>query len=109
VSTYYARKTRRPSARQQADEALVPVIGKVHIENYEAYGARRVWKRLARRGVAVGRGRVERLMRQRGIQGAVAVARRRRTTIPDDAATRPADLVERRFVADAPDRLWVAI
>jgi putative transposase len=55
----------------------------------------------------VGRGRVERLMRQQGIQGAVSVRRRRRTTIPDEAAIRPTDLVERRFTADAPDRLWV--
>ena len=46
-------------------------------------------------------------MRQHAIQGAMPVGRRRRTTIADEAATRSADLVERRFVADAPDRLWV--
>ncbi len=107
VSSYYARKTRAPSTRQLGDEALVPVIRKVHVDNYEAYGARRVWKELARRGTVVGRCRVERLMRQQAIQGAMAVGRRRRTTIADEAATRPADLVERRFIADAPDRLWV--
>ena len=107
VSSYYARKKRPPSARQLADEALVPVIRTVHSDNYQAYGARRVWKELQRRGTVVGRGRVERLMRQHAIQGAIATGRRRRTTVPDEAATRPADLVERRFVADAPDRLWV--
>ena len=107
VSSYYARKKRPPSARQQRDEALVPVIRRVHVDNYEAYGARRVWKELARRGIRVGRCRVERLMRHEGIHGAMPVARRRRTTIADEAATRPADLVERRFCADTPDRLWV--
>jgi putative transposase len=107
VSSYYARKKRPPSARQQVDETLMPIIRKVHADNYEAYGARRVWKALARRGIDVGRGRVERLMRQHAIQGAMPIGRRRRTTIPDEAATRPADLVERRFRADAPNRLWV--
>ena len=107
VSSYYARKKRPSSARQHSDEALVPVIRTVHADNYEAYGARRVWKELARRGVTVGRGRVERLMRHERIQGAMPVRRRRRTTIADEAATRPADLVDRRFTADAPDRLWV--
>ena len=107
VSSYYARKKRPPSARRQRDEALVPIIRQVHADNYQAYGARRVWKELARRGVTVGRCRVERLMRQHAIQGAMPVGRRRRTTIADQAATRPADLVERRFRADAPDRLWV--
>jgi transposase InsO family protein len=107
VSSYYARRKRAPSARQLADERLVAVIGEVHADNYQAYGARRVWKELRRRGVAVGRGRIERLMRQEGIHGAQPVGRRRRTTIPDEAATRPADLVERRFIADAPNRLWV--
>ena len=107
VSSYYARKKRPPSTRQKRDEALVSAIGQVHADNYQAYGARRVWKELGRRGIEVGRCRVERLMRHEGIQGAMPVARRRRTTIPDEAATRPADLVERRFRADAPDRLWV--
>jgi transposase InsO family protein len=107
VSSYYARRKRLPSAREQGDELLVPVICKVHADNYQAYGARRVWKELQRRGVTVGRGRVERLMRQHAIQGAMTVGRRRRTTIPDEAVTRPADLVERRFTAHAPDRLWV--
>ncbi len=107
VSSYYARRKRPPSARQHGDEALMPVIRTVHADNYEAYGARRVWKELQRRGIEVGRGRVERLMRQHAIQGAMPVARRRRTTISDQAATRPADLVERRFRADAPNLLWV--
>ena len=107
TSSYYARKKRPPSARRQGDAVLVAVIRRVHADNYEAYGARRVWKELARRGIRVGRCRVERLMRQHAIQGAMPVGRRRRTTIADETATRSADLVERRFVADAPDRLWV--
>ena len=52
VSSYDAdaRKQRPPSTRQLGDEALMPVIGRVHADNYQAYGARRVWKELARRG-----------------------------------------------------------
>ena len=50
---------------------------------------------------------VERLMRQMGLAGRVR-GRGRRTTIPADPAARPADLVERRFVADAPNQLWIA-
>ena len=50
---------------------------------------------------------VERLMRQLGLHGVVR-GKTRRTTIADQHATRPADLVQRRFHADRPNRLWVA-
>ena len=71
------------------------------------YGARKVWRQLRREGLAVARCSVERLMQQMGLQGAVR-GRRFKTTIPDEAATRPADLVNREFVATRPNELWVA-
>jgi transposase InsO family protein len=72
------------------------------------YGARKTWRELSRRGTQVGRDRVGRLMRQEGLEG-VRRGRRVRTTTPDEAAAdRARDLVERRFVADRPNRLWVA-
>jgi len=60
-----------------------------------------------RRGVGVARCTVERLMREMGLQGIVR-GRKRRTTIPDETVSRPADLVQRRFAVDRPNRLWVA-
>jgi putative transposase len=106
-STYYARRSRPPSKRAVEDVRLLGRIRGVHASNYQAYGSRRTWKALRRQGVEVGRGRVERLMRRNGLQGAQRQAKRRWLTHADEAAPRPADLVERRFVADAPNQLWV--
>src|SRR3712207_9532658 len=86
VSSYYARRKRAPSARQLADERLVAVIGEVHPDNYQAYRARRGWKELARRGIGVCRGPVERLMRPHALIGAVPLARPRPTPLPHEAA-----------------------
>jgi putative transposase len=106
-STYYARRSRPPSRRAVDDQRLLGRIRDVHASNYQAYGSRRVWKALRRQGVQVGRCRVERLMRRHGLRGAQRQAKRRWLTRADEAAPRPADLVERRFVADAPNQLWV--
>ena len=71
------------------------------------YGARKVWCQLQREGVAVARCTVERLMRLEGLKGVVR-GETKRTTIPDEDAARPADLVDRSFEADRPDRLWLS-
>ena len=71
------------------------------------YGARKVWRQLQREGVEVARCTVERLMRLEGLKGVVR-GEKKRTTIPDEDAARPADLVDRNFEADRPDRLWLA-
>jgi HTH-like domain len=104
-STYYDAKGRPPSARAARDERLKAAIIRVHQDNYGVYGARKVWLALNREGVPVARCTVERLMRQLGLAGARR-GKRRRTTVPDPAAGRPADLVGRRFSPPAPDRLW---
>jgi putative transposase len=106
-STYYDTKTRPPSARSVRDEQLRAAITRVHTGNYRVYGARKVWLALNREGIPVARCTVERLMRELGLAGARR-GKRRRTTVPDPAAVRPADLVQRRFHRPAPDRLWVA-
>ena len=73
------------------------------------YGARKVWRQLLREDIRVARCTVERLMRELGIAGASAGRKRPRTTTPAPAGTsRPADLLERDFTADAPGRKWVA-
>jgi putative transposase len=106
-STSDAARGRPPSARALRDAQLKVEITRVHKENSEVYGARKVWRQLGREGIAVGRDRVARLMGELGICGVVR-GRPRRTTTPAEPADRPADLVERDFSAPAPNRLWVA-
>jgi putative transposase len=107
-SAYYERASGRRSARVVEDERLLAVICELHLSNYEAYGYRRMWKALLRAGERVPRCRVQRLMRQAGIQGAKRRGKRWKTTKPDLRARVGADLVERNFTAEAPNRLWVA-
>jgi putative transposase len=107
ASAYYHRRHGRRSKRQVEDERLLERIRELHAANYYAYGSRRMWKTLARAGEQVGRGRVERLMRAHGIQGAKRRGRPWRTTTPDPVAQRRPDLVQRDFTASAPNRLWV--
>jgi putative transposase len=106
-STYYAAKRRQPCRRRLRDEELKARICRVHEENYGVYGARKVWRQLHRDGIVVARCTVERLMRQLGLAGRTRGAKRRTTITADSSAQRP-DLVERRFVADAPNQLWIA-
>jgi putative transposase len=106
-STYHAAKRRPPSARALRDQELKAEIARVHRDNFGVYGARKVWRQLGREGIAVARCTVERLMADLGLEG-VRRGRTRRTTTPDAATPRPADLVERDFSAQRPNQLWVA-
>lgn len=107
ASAYYERRTGRRSARAIEDERLLERIREVHERNYCAYGYRRMWIALKREGEEVGKGRVQRLMRDAEIQGAKRRGKPWRTTRPDPEARRRPDLVERDFSATAPNRLWV--
>jgi transposase InsO family protein len=108
ASTYYAAKTRPLSARAVRDAELVEDIKIAHKANLGVYGARKIHAELNREGITVARCTVERLMRAQGLRG-IRREKTRKTTMADGAETpRPADLVERQFVADAPNRLWVA-
>jgi len=107
LSTYYDARKRPPSTRSVRDAELKAEIGRVHAQNFGVYGAEKVWRQLKREGIAVARCTVERLMASLGLRGAVR-GKTRRTTIPDEAAPRPADLVERNFSATRPNQLWVA-
>jgi putative transposase len=108
-STYYDARARsdKPSARARRDDALKGEIARVYADNRSVYGARKVWLQLNREGIEVARCTVERLMSDLGLVGARR-GRRVRTTVPDTAAARPADLVERNFNPPAPNRTWVA-
>jgi transposase InsO family protein len=111
-STYYAHKAleadpKRRSARAKRDEWLRGEIRRVWEANFKVYGVRKVWRQLTREGITVARCTVERLMDEMGLRGTVR-GRRFKTTIPDDAAARPLDLVERDFTAVRPNQLWVS-
>jgi putative transposase len=105
-STYYAAKSRQPSARAERDAMLAPALRQLWEENYRVYGARKLWKAARRAGHDVGRDQVARLMRAEGIEG-VRRTKRLRTTKPDPGAPRYPDLVKRDFTATAPNQLWV--
>jgi putative transposase len=105
-STYYAAKTRPPSARARRDIWLKTVISEIFVANYSVYGARKMHKALQRAGHDIGRDQTARLMRELGLQGARR-GRRRVTTRPDARACRPPDLVDRHFDPTEPNRLWV--
>ncbi len=106
-STYYEAKSRPPSARRLRDEKLKPEITRVFKGNLSVYGARKVWRQLNREDIPVARCTVARLMRELGIRGTTR-GKAPFTTIPDEFAQRPEDLVERNFTADRPNQLWVA-
>ena len=105
--TYYAAKARPVSARAIRDAELKPEIARVYRDNFGVYGVDKVWAQLNREGVRVARCTVARLMRELGLRGVVR-GRPTFTTFPGDEAGRPRDLVDRRFSAGAPNRLWVA-
>ncbi len=105
-STYYAANARVPSARALRDAVLLPMIMTMWVANYRVYGVHKMWKVLHRCGEIVGRDQVARLMRELGIQG-VRRGKQVRTTRPDGQAERHPDLVDRAFVTDRPNALWV--
>jgi putative transposase len=109
ISTHYARRGRPASARSIRDAELVREIHAAREGYRRAYGVRKTWKQLKRRGVTdAGRERVARLMRQEGLAG-VQRGRKRRTTTPDEATQdRARDVVQRDFTATGPNGLWVA-
>jgi putative transposase len=106
-SGFYAHRSRPASARALADAELTEKIAAFHERSQGTYGAPRIHADLAEAGISVGRKRVERLMQQAGLAG---VSRRRfaRTTIRDERVRPAADLVDRDFMAEKPDKLWVA-
>jgi len=107
TSGYYAWRKRPASKRAQEDVVLLRQIRTIHEASRQSYGVPRVHRELREDGVGVGRDRVARLMRLAGLQG---ISRRRFvvTTRRNEAARPAPDLVERRFEADGPNRIWVA-
>ena len=105
---FYAWAGRPPSARAEADAALLRRIRTVHVTSRETYGAPRVQAELRNAGERHSRKRIARLMRQAGLIGA-SHRRGGPVTTRCDQEERPApDLVARDFSATGPNQLWVA-
>ncbi|WP_435577179.1 IS3 family transposase [Escherichia coli] len=110
-STYYHCQQQRHhpdkrSARAQRDDWLKREIQRVYDENHKVYGVRKVWRQLLREGIRVARCTVARLMAVMGLAG-VLRGKKVRTTISRKAVA-AGDRVNRQFVAERPDQLWVA-
>ncbi|TMQ95312.1 hypothetical protein ETD83_22555 [Actinomadura soli] len=104
TSGYYDWLGRPESPRALRDKDLTKMIREIHAESRGSYGSPRVHAELTLGlGEQVNRKRVERLMRQAGLQG-VYWRRGRRNLV--NAATEE-DLVQRRFDVAGPDRLWL--
>jgi transposase InsO family protein len=99
-SAYYAARGGEPSARERDDAELAAQVRAVHEDSKGRYGAPRVHAALRAHGKRHSRKRVARLMRQSGLMGRAA-KRRKKTTVPDPAATARADRIRRDFTADA--------
>ena len=111
-STYHDHVAKRTdpaklSARAKRDLELKPAIERVFAENFDVYGARKVWRQMLREGFAVARCTVERLMADLGLHGVVR-GKPIRTTVQDKAAPCPLDHVNRVFHAPAPNKLWLS-
>lgn len=105
-SGYHAAKSRPPSRRETADKALTATLHEIHHDSRGTYGVRRVHAELRLgRHLTIGHGRVERLMRQAGLQG--VHHRRWRRSGGNRLPAVFQDHVQRQFVADRPDKLWV--
>ena len=112
-STYYAHKAMQAdptlrSVRAQRDELLKPEIRRVWMQNFQVYGAKKVWKQLNREGITVARCTVARLMKDLELCGVTRRQRFRVTTHTPDGDERPLDLVNRDFSAARPNQLWVS-
>ncbi|WP_242684324.1 IS3 family transposase [Paraburkholderia hospita] len=111
-STYYKHVARRADPglvppRARRDRMLKDEIRRVWEENFQVYGADKVWKQLRREGIVVARCTVERLMKLMGLRGVVR-GKTVRTTVSDGSTPCPKDLVNRQFTAERPNALWVS-
>jgi putative transposase len=108
-STYYAATSRPRCARAVRDESLKVEIQRVYNASFDGcYGAKKVWKQPNYEQIRVANCTVRRLMKAQGLSGVRRGRVYKQTTFSDEHQHRPSDLVDRQFVAIAPNRLWVA-
>ena len=103
---YLSRHPEKRSHRAQRDDLLKTEIQRVYDENHSVFGIRKVWRQLPRDNISVARGTVARLMKSMGLAG-VRRGKKVRTTVSREE-TAAGDRMNRQFVAERPDQLWVA-
>src|SRR5918993_2964751 len=105
---FYAWRARPDSARAVADRELLEHVRRLYAQHRGRYGSPRLHAALRAEGRGVSRGRVERLMRRHGIKA--TASRRFRPTTTDSRHGLPIapNLLKQRFVASAPNQVWLA-
>ena len=111
-STYFAHAQRlanpaKAPPRVRRDEEICQAIQRIFEENFQVYGARKIWQQLKREGQGVARCTVERLMKRLGLQGAIR-GKPIKTTLSDKKSPCPLDKVNRNFQVPRPNQLWVS-
>jgi putative transposase len=106
-SGYYAWRDRPDSARDVANRDLAADIRRIHAENRAVYGSPRVHAALRAEGRRIGVNRVARVMRHNRIQGRHK-RRAPRTTDSKHAHPVAPNLLDRQFIAAAPNKAWLA-
>jgi transposase InsO family protein len=108
ASGYYAWRSRPESARKIANRGLLDDIQRVHAHHCERYGAPRIHAELRAEGQIISRKRIERVMRRHGIRA--RAPRRYRVCTTDSKHSLPvaANLLDRNFVAERPNQVWLA-
>ncbi len=106
-SGFYAWMSRPPSARARSDERVGSVVKASFLSSDRTYGTRRVWHDVLAEGIACGLHYIERLMKAQALR-----TRPRRRRMPADKGERSAapasNVLDRQFVASAPNRKWIA-
>jgi len=105
---YYAWRSRPESRRSAANRDLVDDIRRVHRDTRGRYGSPRIHVELKAQGRGASRGRIERLMRRHGIRAIMARPRRVRTTDSRHDLPIAPNLLDRNFIATAPNQIWLA-
>jgi len=105
---YYAWRSRPESPRSAANRGILNDIERVHRGSRRCYGSPRVHAELQAQGRGVSRGRIERLMRRHGIRAIMARPRRVRTTDSRHDLPIAPNLLDRSFIAAAPNQIWLA-
>jgi len=102
---YYAFRRRKPSMRKKEDERLADLIEVKFHENKRCYGVKRMREALQDEGKCHGKARVSRLMKERGLE-AKGKKKYRVTTDSDHQYPLAANVLDRNFTVEAPDRVW---
>ena len=105
---YYTWRSRPESRRSATNRGLLDDIKRVHRDNHGCYGSPRIHIELEAQGRGASRGRIERLMRRHGVRAIMARPRWVSTTDSQHDLPIAPNLINRNFVASAPNRIWLA-